>query len=71
MNAKKAKKLRKLARQLMVSHVDNYPDAVNDPSQFETQDGTVMNTVATVRGTYQYLKNPRQFVKRNPKKTKK
>lgn len=63
MNAKKLKRLRKLARQIVQSEIErNGP--TNQSAQVMTHTGVVLNTAGTVRGMYQYLKNPQTFLKR-------
>lgn len=64
MNAKKAKELRRLARIMAEKAANNTPDEVSNDPQVLDKHGSVVNTIASVRGVYQYLKNPRQFHKR-------
>jgi hypothetical protein len=69
MNAKKLKKLRKLARQIVQTEVErNGPTDLS--AQVMTRNGTVLNTAGTVRGMYQYLKDPQNFLKRFDDKLK-
>lgn len=69
MNAKKLKQLRKLARKIVESEIErNGPTNVSP--QVMTHTGTVLNTASTVRGMYQYLKDPQNFLKRFDEKHK-
>lgn len=64
MNAKQAKKLRKLARMMAEETASTNPDIAANSAQVLDDNGTVMNNIHTVRGVYQYLKAPTKFTKR-------
>lgn len=61
MNAKKAKKLRQMARKIAKTQ---FGTEVPETAQVKTTDGVIINTSASVRGIYQYLQNTEQFMKR-------
>lgn len=64
MNAKKAKQIRRMARMLAEQTERQDPSVYNQEPQVVDKNGAVVNTIASVRGVYQYLKNPNKFYKR-------
>ena len=64
MNAKKAKQVRRMARMLAQQTQQQDPSVYNQEPQVIDKNGAVVNTIASVRGVYQYLKNPKKFSKR-------
>lgn len=64
MNAKKAKKIRKLARELAQQTMEADPEVAKSPAQLVQEPGNIVNNISTTRGVYQYLKNPVRFSKR-------
>lgn len=64
MNAKKAKQIRRMARMLAEQTERQDPSVYNQEPQVVDKNGAVVNTIASVRGVYQYLKNPKKFSKR-------
>lgn len=70
MNAKKAKALRRAARNIVKMNMDEVNPEMSigeELVQVRGNDGSVLNTLTGVRGVVQYMKNPNRFLMRGRK----
>lgn len=70
MNAKKAKALRRAARNIVKMNMDEVNPEMSigeELVQVRGNDGSVLNTLTGVRGVVQYMKNPNRFLQRGRK----